>query len=40
MAQFAVVALALAGSPFTGWAALATGVLGLITVAHYAPRSL
>ncbi len=40
VAQFAVVALALAGSPFTGWAALVTGALGLITVAHYAPRSL
>ncbi len=40
VAQFAAVALALVGSPFTGWAALATGAMGLVTVVHYAPRSL
>lgn len=40
VAQFAVVVLALLGSPLTACVAVVTGALGLAAVAHYAPRSL
>lgn len=40
VAQFAVVVLAILGSPLTGAAAVVTGLLGLAAVAHYVPRSL
>lgn len=38
--QFAAVALALWRSPATPWAVVVTGVLGALTAAHYARRSL